>query len=113
MYDYTRTKYPGGGGFAAQLFTLEYLYDQWKLKNNIWTKTNEYKDLCRYLKCNFTFFRHPHVDFVVVYERQPPFYIEKQTYMQYHPYSLLLRKHKIIIPSLTTNPKGNTEKKNH
>nr|UHK05758.1 MAG: ORF1 [Torque teno midi virus] len=111
MYDYTRTKYPGGGGFAAQLFTLEYLYDQWKLKNNIWTKTNEYKDLCRYLKCNFTFFRHPHVDFVVVYERQPPFYIEKQTYMQYHPYSLLLRKHKIIIPSLTTNPKGKYRKK--
>nr|UHK05698.1 MAG: ORF1 [Torque teno midi virus] len=111
MYEFTRTKYPGGGGFSAQLFTLEYLYDQWKLRNNIWTKTNEYKDLCRYLKCNFTFFRHPHVDFVIIYERQPPFHVEKTTYMQYHPYMLLLRKHKIILPSLTTNPRGKYKKK--
>nr|UHK05656.1 MAG: ORF1 [Torque teno midi virus] len=111
MYDYTRTKYPGGGGFAAQIFTLEYLYDQWKLKNNIWTKTNEWKDLCRYIKANFTFYRHAHVDFVIVYERQPPFDIEKTTYMQYHPYSLMLRKHKIILPSLTTNPRGKYKKR--
>nr|UHK05806.1 MAG: ORF1 [Torque teno midi virus] len=111
MYDYTRLKYPGGGGFGAQLFTLEYLYDQWKLQNNIWTRGNEWKDLCRYLKCTFSFFRHPHVDFVIYFERQPPFNIEKTTYMDYHPYSLLLRKNKIILPSLTTNPRGKYKKK--
>nr|UHK05638.1 MAG: ORF1 [Torque teno midi virus] len=110
MYDYTRTKYPGGGGFSAQLFSLKYLFDQWKLQNNIWTKSNEYTDLCRYLKCTFRFFRHPHVDFVIVYERQPPFNIEKTTYMDFHPYNLLLRKNKIILPSLTTNPKGKYKK---
>nr|UHK05637.1 MAG: ORF1 [Torque teno midi virus] len=111
MYDYTRVKYPGGGVFAAQLYSLEYLYDQWKLKQNVWTKTNEYKDLCRYLKCYFTFYRHAHVDFIVVFERQPPFHIDKLTYMQYHPHSLMLRKHKIILPSLTTNPRGKYKKK--
>nr|UHK05685.1 MAG: ORF1 [Torque teno midi virus] len=111
MYDYTRTRYPGGGGFAVQLYSLEYLYDQWKLRNNIWTKTNQYKDLCRYLKAIFYFYRHPTQDFVIVYNRQPPFELDKLSYMNYHPYMLLQQKHKIILPSLQTNPKGKTKKK--
>nr|UHK05754.1 MAG: ORF1 [Torque teno midi virus] len=111
MYEYTRQKYPGGGGFGVQLYSLEYLYDQWKLRNNIWTKTNQLKDLCRYLKCVMTFYRHQHIDFVIVYERQPPFEIDKLTYMNYHPYMLLQRKHKIILPSQTTNPRGKLKKK--
>nr|UHK05661.1 MAG: ORF1 [Torque teno midi virus] len=111
MFEYTRTKYPGGGGFAAQIFTLQYLYDQWRLRNNIWTKTNEYKDLCRFLSATFSFYRHSHVDFVVFYDRQPPFDIEKETYMEFHPYIILQKKHKLIIPSLATHPKGKYKKK--
>ncbi len=111
MFDYTRAKFPGGGGFSAQLFTLQFLYDQWKLRQNIWTKTNEYKDLCRFLKVTFTFYRHPSVDFVLFYNRQPPFDIEKETYMNFHPYMILQQKHKIIIPSLATQPKGKYAKK--
>nr|UHK05797.1 MAG: ORF1 [Torque teno midi virus] len=111
MYDYTRTRYPGGGGFAVQLYSLEYLYDQWKLRNNIWTKTNQLKDLCRYLKSIFTFYRHPTIDFVIVYNRQPPFELDKLSYMNYHPYMLLQRKHKIILPSLATNPRGKSKKR--
>nr|UHK05670.1 MAG: ORF1 [Torque teno midi virus] len=110
MFEFTRPKYPGGGGFGVHLFSLKYLYDQWKLSNNIWTKTNEYKDLARFLQVFFTFYRHPHIDFVIAYERQPPFDIDKLTYMNYHPYKMLQRKHKIILPSLTTNPRGKSKK---
>lgn len=106
LNEYTRSKYPGGGVFSSQLYSLQYLYDQWRLRNNIWTKTNQLKDLCRYLKCIFYFYRHRHVDFVVYYNRQPPFDIDKHTYMNYHPYMILQQKHKIIIPSIATNPKG-------
>nr|UHK05824.1 MAG: ORF1 [Torque teno midi virus] len=111
MYEYTRTRYPGGGGFAVQLYSLEYLYDQYKLKNNIWTKSNLLKDLCRYLKVIMTFYRHPTIDFVIVYDRQPPFELGKTSYMDFHPYMLLQRKHKIILPSTATNPRGKTKKK--
>nr|UHK05849.1 MAG: ORF1 [Torque teno midi virus] len=111
LTEFTRSKYPGGGVFAVQLYSLQWLYDQWRLKNNIWTKTNLYKDLCRYLKVIFRFYRHRNVDFVVWYNRQPPFHIDKLTYMQFHPYMLLQRKNKIIIPSLATNPKGKPFKK--
>ncbi len=110
MFEYTRSKYPGGGGFAAQIYSLKYLYDQWKLRNNIWTKTNQLKDLCRYLKAYFTFYRHPDVDFVIWYHRQPPFNIDKLTYMNFHPYMILQQKHKIVLPSLTTNPRGKPKK---
>nr|UHK05810.1 MAG: ORF1 [Torque teno midi virus] len=110
MFDYTRSKYPGGGGFGVQLFSLSFLYDQWKLRNNIWTRSNQLKDLCRYLKSYFTFYRHSHVDFVILYNRQPPFEIDKLTYQQYHPYIMLQQKHKIILPSQATNPKGKSKK---
>nr|UHK05857.1 MAG: ORF1 [Torque teno midi virus] len=111
MFDYTRPKYPGGGGFCAQLFSLQYLYDQYRLKHNIWTKSNEYKDLCRYLKCYITFYRHEKLDFVITYNRQPPFEIDKLTYMNYHPYMLLQQRKKIILPSKKTNPKGKLKKR--
>lgn len=110
MFEYTRSKYPGGGGFAAQIYSLKYLYDQWKLRNNIWTKTNQLKDLCRYLKVYFTFYRHQDVDFVIWYHRQPPFNLDKLTYMNFHPYMLLQQKNKIVLPSLTTNPRGKPKK---
>ncbi len=111
MFEYTRSKYPGGGCFATQTFSLKFLYDQWKLKNNIWTRSNQLKDLCRYLKSYHTFYRHPNVDFVIVYERQPPFNLDKYTYSQYHPYMLLQRKNKIVLPSYNTNPRGKYKKR--
>uniref|UniRef100_A0AAU8H4B9 Capsid protein n=1 Tax=Gammatorquevirus homidi1 TaxID=3048380 RepID=A0AAU8H4B9_9VIRU len=110
MFDYTRSKYPGGGGFGAQTYTLKFLYDQWLLRNNIWTKTNLNKDLCRYLKCYLTFYRHQEIDFIIWYDRQPPFTIDKFTNMNFHPYMLLQRKHKIVLPSYTTNPRGKPKK---
>jgi len=74
--------------------------------NNIWTKTNIYKDLCRYLYVIFTFYRHPYTDFIVQYDRQPPFDLDKHTYPFTHPKSLLLAKHKKLILSKFTKPHG-------
>ncbi len=96
----------GGGGFGVERFTLSYLYDQHIARNNIWTKTNKNKDLCRYLKCTFYFYRHPYIDFVVQYRRQPPFNIDQTTYPSMHPLLILLGKHHKYIPSLKTKPKG-------
>jgi len=110
MYEYTRSKYPGGGGFAIQTYSLKFLYDQWLLRNNIWTRTNKHKDLCRYLKVKFDFYRHPETDFIIWYDRQPPYNLDKTTHMNFHPYMLLQRKNKIILLSQTSNPKGKLKK---
>lgn len=104
-------KAPSGGGFGCMQFSLGYLYEQYKFRNNIWTCTNIARDLVRYVRCKLTFYRHPETDFIVRFDRQPPFNLEPLTYAQCHPQNLLLGKHKIIIPSKSTNPKGRPKKK--
>nr|UHK07126.1 MAG: ORF1 [Torque teno midi virus] len=108
--EWTLPRTPGGGGFAVEQFSLGYLYELYKFRKNIWTKSNILKDLCRYLLCRFTFYRHPETDFIVTYERQPPFNLNKWTYPNTHPVNLLLQRHKIILPSTATNPRGKIKK---
>nr|UHM26190.1 MAG: ORF1 [Torque teno midi virus] len=104
--EYPQPKAPGGGGFGAELYTLEYLYQQWIGRRNIWTKSNDYKDLVRYLWCTIKLYRHPTTDFVVAYNRQPPFLIEKDYYNNIHPLMLMLAKHHKVVPSLKRKPFG-------
>nr|UHK07157.1 MAG: ORF1 [Torque teno midi virus] len=108
---WTPPRTPGGGGFAVEQYSLGSLYEQYKFRRNIWTKTNILKDLCRYMYCKITFYRHLYTDFIVCYERQPPFRINKWTYPNTHPLNLLLQQHKVIIPSQLTNPRGKLTKK--
>ncbi len=106
----TPPKAPGGGGFACQQYSLGYLYEQYKFKQNIWTKTNIGTELCRYLYVKFTFYRHPYTDFIISYERQPPFEINQYIYAECHPLLLLLSKHKKLLLSKETKPNGPLKK---
>lgn len=101
---YTIAKAPGGGGFGCELITLKWLYDQYTAHNNIWTKTNQYKDLVRYTGCTITVFRHPYVDFIFQYHLQGPFTLNKYTYPELHPQNALLSRHKRIILSRANAP---------
>nr|UHK04368.1 MAG: ORF1 [Torque teno midi virus] len=100
--DFVPPKTPAGGGFGVQSISLQYLYEEYKFRNNVWTKSNILKDLCRYLYCRVTFFRHQYTDFIVNYERQPPFHLEKFTYTAMHPHQMLLQKHKKLVLSKKT-----------
>ncbi len=102
---------PGGGGFACQQFSLQLLYEQYKFRNNIWTHTNINYDLVRYIRAVFTFYRHSDIDFIITYDRQPPFILDKLTYPLCHPQNLLLGKHKILILSKNTKPNGKLKKR--
>nr|UYM03121.1 MAG: ORF1 [Anelloviridae sp.] len=108
---WTPAKAPGGGGFGCEIFSLGELYEQYKFRRNIWTKSNIGKDLCRYLRCAFTFYRHPETDFIISYSRQPPFDLTKESYTQCHPLNMMLAKHKLILPSKTTKPLGKIKKR--
>nr|UHK03672.1 MAG: ORF1 [Torque teno midi virus]UHM27235.1 MAG: ORF1 [Torque teno midi virus]UHM27249.1 MAG: ORF1 [Torque teno midi virus] len=103
---YVPPKVPWGGGFGLQNITLNYLYEEYVFTNNIWTASNILKDLCRYLKCKVTFFRHPDTDFVVSYIRQPPYILNKFTYPSCHPQQMLLQKHKKVILSHASKTNG-------
>nr|UHK03740.1 MAG: ORF1 [Torque teno midi virus] len=103
---WTKARTPGGGGFGVERYTLQYLYEENRFSNNIWTKSNMLTDLMRYLGCRFTLYRHKHTDFIVNYSRNLPMSIDKFTYMNCHPQSMLLARHKKIIPSRDTRPQG-------
>jgi len=104
--DYIQPKAPAGGGFGSELITLKWLYTEYLAHRNIWTATNEYKDLLRYTGCRITLFRHPTIDFIIAYELQPPFDLNKFTYPELQPHNMLLRKRKKILLSQASNPRG-------
>nr|UHM27202.1 MAG: ORF1 [Torque teno midi virus] len=108
---YVPPKVPYGGGLGVEVYTLRYLYEEHKLLNNFWTASNMLKDLCRYLWCKITVFRHVETDFVVSFDTQPPFHINKYTYPATHPHQQLLNKRKKIILSLASKPNGKYYKK--
>nr|UHM26385.1 MAG: ORF1 [Torque teno midi virus] len=103
---YYPPKQPGGGGFGSEVFTLQDLYYRYRAHKCIWTKTNDYKDLCRYLGCTFIFYRHPTTDFIINYTLQPPFTLDKFSYTQIHPVNMLLQRKKKILYSLKSKPWG-------
>nr|UHK05315.1 MAG: ORF1 [Torque teno midi virus] len=104
--EYVIPKSPGGGGFGYESISLEWLYSQNKIRNNIWTHSNQYMDLVRYTGGKFKFTRHPTTDFIVSYSIQPPFEINKFSYMELQPqYMLLTPKHRVIL-SKKSKPTG-------
>nr|UHM27018.1 MAG: ORF1 [Torque teno midi virus] len=105
-YETVPPKTPAGGGFGIEQYSLNHLYNEYKSRNNIWTASNKYKDLCRYTGCKFTVYRHQTQDFIVQYDIQPPFTQTKYTNMLAHPYMLLQQKHHKIIYSKLTKTNG-------
>nr|UHM27498.1 MAG: ORF1 [Torque teno midi virus] len=103
---YVPPKTPYGGGFGVEKYTLDYLYEEYTFTNNIWTASNILKDLCRFLYVKFIFFRHPDTDFIISYNNQPPFEINKYTFASTHPHQMLLDKHKKVLKSLASKPNG-------
>nr|UHK07046.1 MAG: ORF1 [Torque teno midi virus] len=107
--EYPIPKAPGGGGFGCETISLQWLYKEYLAHNNIWTTSNNFTDLLRYTGCKITFYRHPYTDFVIAYERQPPFKMNKFVYPELQPQNLLLRKHKKVLLSKQTKPNGRTK----
>ena len=95
-----------GGGFTIFVMSLDYLYQQYLLYNNVWTRGNNGYDLVRYTGMSIWFFRHPLASFIVNYHLSPPFTVDRTTYTNTNPYRMLLQKHKFFIPSLARQPKG-------
>nr|UHK05054.1 MAG: ORF1 [Torque teno midi virus] len=108
---YIHPKCPSGGGFSVYKWSLAYLYEDYCRRKNIWTKSNCPYDLCRYLGTRIKFYSHPEVDYVATYSRNYPMVVDETTYMLTHPSILLLRKHRVIIPSRKTKPNGRGYKK--
>nr|UHM26509.1 MAG: ORF1 [Torque teno midi virus] len=103
-YNWTPAKAPGGGGFAAEQYSLQYLYHEYVDGNNYWTRSNATKDLVRFTGSSFTFYRHPKTSFLIHYDRHPKKDTDKYYYCSIHPKELLLRKRTKILHSKKERP---------
>nr|UGV44730.1 MAG: ORF1 [Torque teno virus] len=104
--DCTPQPRPFGGGMATVTFSLNVLYDQFRRHLNRWSYSNEQLDLARYRGCRFKFFRDAHTDFIASFDTKPPMKMDQYTGPSTHPGMLMQQKHKILIPSFDTNPRG-------
>nr|UHK04302.1 MAG: ORF1 [Torque teno midi virus] len=98
--EWTYPRTPGGGGFATTIFSLSSLYEQYLLRKNIWTVSNQTYDLCRYTGASITFYRHPWADFIVTVQLMYPMTLNFVDYMNTQPLQMLLTRKHIVIPSL-------------
>nr|UHK04248.1 MAG: ORF1 [Torque teno midi virus] len=110
-WTYPRTA--GGGGFATVVYSLQFLYEQYELRKNIWTTSNIQYELCRYTGSKIIFYRHPWASFVVAYQLMYPMKTSFVDYMETQPMQLLLKKRHIVIPSLELKPRGRPYVKKH
>nr|UHK04226.1 MAG: ORF1 [Torque teno midi virus] len=106
MNRYTYPKTPGGGGFSTTVFSLNFLYEQYELRKNIWTSSNSNYDLCRYTGSTFKFFRHPWADFVISAQLMYPMSLTFTDYMETQPLRLLLQQKHFVVPSFKNKPGG-------
>lgn len=100
-----------GGGFTTMRFSLGVLYEQFEHWQNYWTKSNKDYDLCRYTGCYIKLYRDPVQDYIVSYDRNPPFTVGPLAYQSVHPQRMLLRKHRYIIRSQLHAPRAKPYKK--
>lgn len=105
--DYTEEgRFPHGGSLSTTTWSLKVLYDEYLKHHNFWGYPNNQLDLARYKGAKFTFYRHKKTDFIVFFNRKPPFKLNKYSCASYHPGMLMQQRHKVLIPSYDTKPKG-------
>nr|UGV37326.1 MAG: ORF1 [TTV-like mini virus] len=116
-FDYTNYKESttplgeaSGGPFSIQLFSLDALFTEYIKYRAIWTVTNQGLPLTRYTGAKLKFFKNPFTDYIVTYSICPPFSVTYDMYMNSQPLRLLLKKHKIIVPKLTSSTRRKYKK---
>nr|UGV45239.1 MAG: ORF1 [Torque teno virus] len=95
-----------GGGMSTVTFSLYVLYDQYTRHMNRWSYPNDQLDLARYRGCSFRLYRHPTTDFIVQYDNNPPMKNTILSSPNTHPGMLMQQRHKILVPSWQTFPRG-------
>ncbi|BAB19310.1 unnamed protein product [Torque teno virus 26] len=99
-----------GGGFGGNIsitkWNLSMLWHENLMNRNRWSRRNNDLDLVRYLGGSWKFYRDPDRDFIATYSLESPMTTNQYSHLQSHPQIMLLRRHRILIPSLKTKPRG-------
>lgn len=111
IYSTVPVKQPGGGGWALLVFSLSSLYEDYDHLKNIWTQTNDSLPLVRYTGCSFKFYQTQDTDYIVTYDTCWPMVATPHTHADSSPSRMILKRHKIVIPSRNTKQRRKPYKK--
>lgn len=111
MNSITPPKWPGGGGWSIMIYNLGALWEQRQLLHNYWTKSNIGLPLVRYTGATFTFYRSQNTDYIVHWRHCYPMTDTEQEHTIAQPSNMYLMRHRLIIPSKQTKPRGKPYKK--
>ena len=97
---------PCGGGTGSMIFTLSFFYQEFKKHHCKWSASNRDFDLVRYKGTVLKFYRHPEADYIVWFNRTPPFQENLLDVMSRQPLIMLQSHRCIIVRSFKTHPRG-------
>lgn len=111
VYSTIPEKQPGGGGWSLLVFSLDSLYEDYKHLENVWTRSNAGLPLIRYRGCQFKFYQTEETDYVVTYDNCWPMVDTPHKHADSAPFRMLMKQHKIIVPSRQTQRRKKPYKK--
>lgn len=104
--DFTTQIRPFGGSFSTTTWSLKVLWDEHQKFQNRWSYPNTQLDLARYRGVTFWFYRDQKTDYIVTWNRNPPFKLNKYSSPMIHPGMMMQQKRKLVVPSFQTRPRG-------
>nr|AZK35848.1 hypothetical protein ORF1 [Torque teno mini virus 10] len=96
---------PARGGWRCKVFTFNALYDAFKHCRNVWTGTNHYLPLVRYMGSKFTLYHSDTQEYVFKHHNHYPIVSTIETYNACQPAMLMMENSTNNIPSKNTKHK--------
>lgn len=87
-----------GGGVNAIIFSLQFLWEEYRLFHNWWSETNDGHDLARYFKTKIYLPPHRFCDYIFWWDRDWQKYTNEH-FLRCHPVNLFNWKQKVFVRS--------------
>nr|QYD01792.1 ORF1 [Torque teno felis virus] len=87
-----------GGGVNCLIFSLQFLWEEYRMFHNVWSETNDGHDLARYFGTKFYLQPNRYIDYIFWWDRDFQNYTN-ESFIKCHPSNLLGWKSKVYIRS--------------
>nr|QYD01822.1 ORF1 [Torque teno felis virus] len=87
-----------GGGVNCLIFSLQFLWEEYRLFHNTWSETNDGHDLARYFGTYFYLSPHRYIDYIFWWDREFQKY-SNENFIKTHPANLFGWKTKVFVRS--------------
>nr|QYD01825.1 ORF1 [Torque teno felis virus] len=87
-----------GGGVNCIIFSLQFLWEEYRMFHNVWSETNDGHDLARYFGTKFYLEPNRYCDYIFWWDRDFQHYTN-ESFIKCHPVNMLGWKNKVFVRS--------------